>query len=86
MFTTRHYQFVADLLKGHYQTHASINLSPYKEMNNTVEAIVMDFANRFMDDNPSFRPHLFFAACSPDDQVYEMLMEEWDSERDEDEV
>lgn len=64
------YNQIARVLRESYQTHASINMSPYKEMNRMVEEIALDLASAFQEQDPFFNALEFLDQCSPDPELY----------------
>ena len=81
MTSTKHYKAVAEMIAGKWQTHGSSHMSPYREMNATVEDITFSLARIFEEDNQAFNIELFLSACSPNLEIHSMLMDLWEEEK-----
>jgi hypothetical protein len=83
--STKDYKLIASVLRDHYQMHGSRNLSPYREMNRTVEEIALSFARTLKENHPpggyEFDPIKFLDACSPDPELYP-FSELWEEENE----
>lgn len=77
LFHKAHYNILAAQIKKNYKTHASSNMTPYKEQNRAIEELAVSLAERLKLDNPQFDPIAFLDHCSPDPELYP-FSELWD--------
>jgi hypothetical protein len=79
-----HYNLVAKVLRDRFEEYVNdggtTNSMTKLIQTSVVVSIALDFAHKFLMDNPSFDPLKFLDACSPDVDLYP-LSELWDAEK-----
>lgn len=82
-FHALHYNFVAKRLRNHYPMDSVYGertvtrLVENTAVRRVIENIALEFAQKFLKDNPGFDPVKFLDQCSPDKDLYP-LSELWE--------
>jgi len=81
-----HYNLVAKVLRDRFEEYSSDRGTSSSDhtiriaRTSVVVDIALDFAHKFLMDNPSFDPLKFLDQCSPDVDLYP-LSELWEQEK-----